>query len=203
MPGDVRILRADSPERAALERAGWVVVAHSWGARLEASRSDRRSLRELAARADPYGGVRRLTVEDMPGALALDEVTLHDYPGAEATAHTPLTSARAAVGASRHGYAVLVDRAVIAMTWVDLDLDAGRAEVDFTVVAPHVRGRGLATAVKAALALDLFDSGVTVVRTGGASDNAAIMAANRALGFEVDEEWVTLKAAGGATSGQL
>lgn len=69
--------------------------------------------------------------------------------------------------------------------------------MDFTVVAPQYRGMGLATAVKAASVLDLLDAGVTVFRTGGATENRAILASNQALGFVVDEEWVTLKPSGG------
>lgn len=76
------------------------------------------------------------------------------------------------------------------MTYVDVG--SRTAEVDFTVVAREHRGRGLATAAKAASVLDLLLGGVTVVRTGGSADNAAILAANTGLGFVVDEEWLTL-----------
>ena len=62
------------------------------------------------------------------------------------------------------------------------------------MVARDRRGLGLATAVKAASVLVLVDDdGVAVVRTGGSADNPAILAANDALGFVVDEEWLTLE----------
>ena len=203
MPADVQVIRADAPERARLERAGWVVVAHSWGAQLDARACDVDALRRLAVRAEPLGGVRPLTAADRPGILMLDAATLHDYPGAEATVHTLLTPARAMVGRSRAAYGVVdVAGAVVAMTFVDVDRAACRAEVDFTVVVPHLRGRGLGTAVKAASVLDLLDRGVRTIRTGGSADNPAIIAANRAVGFVVDERWVTLKPAGGGASGQ-
>ncbi|OZB89053.1 MAG: hypothetical protein B7X41_04870, partial [Microbacterium sp. 14-71-5] len=161
------------------------------------------ALRRLAVRAEPLGGVRRLTAADVPGVLALDASTLRDYPGAEATAHSPLTAARAALSASRVAYGVVdPGGAVAAMTFLGVDPATCRAEVDFTVVAQHARGRGLATAVKAASVLDLLGRGVTTIRTGGSADNPAILAANRAVGFVVDEQWVTLRPAGGAESRQ-
>lgn len=76
------------------------------------------------------------------------------------------------------------------MTFVDLDGE--RAEIDFTVVAADRRGRGLGTAVKSAAVLALIDAGVRFVRTGGSAENAAIRSINDALGFVIDEHWVTL-----------
>jgi len=182
---------ADSAEREALERDGWVVTARSWAAQLEAERCDRAALRDLVSRADATGAVRALTDADTALILRLDAATLDDYPGAEATAHEPLTPATATVGPSRRAYGVAdAGGELVAMTFVGVE--AHVAEVDFTVVSPHHRGLGLATAVKAASVLDLIDSGVTVFRTGGSADNAAILAANHALGFVVDEHWVTL-----------
>lgn len=60
---------------------------------------------------------------------------------------------------------------------------------------------GLATAVEAASVLDLLGRGVTTIRTGGSADNPAIIAANRAVGFLVDEHWVTVRPVGGGASG--
>lgn len=37
-----------------------------------------------------------------------------------------------------------------------------------------------------------LEVGVEVFRTGGAVENAAILATNRSLGYVIDEEWVTL-----------
>lgn len=201
MPSGVRIIRADAPERERLEGDGWVVVAHSWGAQLDARACDVNALRRLAMHAEPLGGVRPLTAADLPGILALDAATLHDYPGAEATTHTPLSVARATVSASRVAYGVVdAGGAVVAMTLLDVDLAACRAEVDFTVVARPLRGSGLGTAVKAASVLDLLESGVTTIRTGGSADNPAIIGANRLVGFVVDEQWVTLRSGGAAAS---
>lgn len=191
MTSGVRIIRSDAPEREGLERDGWVVAARSWGAQLSAADCDRARLRALVARTAGIGQVRALTADDVPAILALDAATANDYPGREATAHAPLTTSRATVGPSRRAHGIVdADGTLVAMTFVDVEPE--RAEVDFTVVAARRRGLGLSTAVKAASVLDLLDSGITAIRTGGASENAAILAANRALGFEVDEEWLTL-----------
>ncbi|WP_066583959.1 acetyltransferase [Cellulomonas timonensis] len=191
MTSGVRILRSDAPERSVLERDGWVVAARSWGAQLDAADCDRARLGALVARATPIGQVRALTADDVAIILALDAATANDYPGREATAHAPLTASRATVSPSRRAYGIVdADGSLAAMTFVDIEPE--HAEVDFTVVAARRRGRGLSTAVKAASVLDLLDCGVTAFRTGGSSENSAILAANRAVGFEVDEEWLTL-----------
>lgn len=187
------VLRADDPRRPPHEQAGWRVVARSWGARLVAADADRERLRTLAARPGGPVAIRLLTPDDVDAVLALDAATVDAYPGGTATAHHPLTPARATVGRARCAVGA-VSRAgeLVAVTVVDLD--GARAEVDFTVVAAAHRRRGLGTAVKAASVLDLLDRGVAIVRTGGSAENAAILAANRAVGFVVDEEWVTLEA---------
>ncbi|WP_149204130.1 GNAT family N-acetyltransferase [Actinotalea subterranea] len=192
MTSQTRVLRSDDPGLQALEREGWVVVARSWGARRDTATCDRQHLEALAGRANATGTVRALTTHDVGAVLALDADTAADYPGREATAHAPLTADRAAVGPSRRAHGVVeADGRLVAMTFVDVE--PPRAEVDFTVVAQDRRGLGLATAVKAASVLALVDDGVAVVRTGGSADNPAILAANRALGFVVDEEWLTLE----------
>ena len=60
-----------------------------------------------------------------------------------------------------------------ATTFVDVDVDCSSADDDLAVVGPERRGVGLATAVKAYAVLDLVQSGVTALRTSGASENAA------------------------------
>lgn len=85
------------------------------------------------------------------------------------------------------------------MSVVDLGGDS-TADIDFTVVAPDFRGRGLATALKAWSLLALAAAGVNSVRTGGSARNAAIIAANARLGFVIDERWLTLTDEGARTT---
>lgn len=54
------------------------------------------------------------------------------------------------------------------------------------------RGLGLGSAVKAASVVALAAEGHCYFCTGGSADNAASLAANRSVGYVVDEEWLTL-----------
>lgn len=185
------VLRADDPRRRELEARGWTVSARSWGARLACDRVDRERLRALAARAEVVGTVRELCEADAAAILELDAATASDYPGGIATSHDPLTAASVVLTPRRRAFGVMGEgEELLAMTFVDLD--GARAEIDFTVVAAPWRGRGLATALKAVSVLALLLDGVQAVRTGGAGDNVAIIRANAAIGFVVDEWWVTM-----------
>lgn len=197
----VRVLRADDPVRRTLEEAGWTVSSRSWAAQLHAADADLPALRARVERVAAVAAVRQLTDDDAAEALLLDERTRHDYPGGPATRHQPLTNESARVTQARIAFGAFgttsssdIDARLLAMTYVNLATAGDPAETDFTVVAPEARGRGLAMAVKAASIEWMLTQGVTRFRTGGSSHNAAIIAANRALGYVQDEEWVTLTA---------
>ncbi|KTR12709.1 hypothetical protein [Curtobacterium citreum] len=201
--GNVVVLPADAPRRVELERRGWRVVARSFGAQLDGDAVDRARLRSLVDRAGLT--VRALDDADVDAVLALDAATIGHYPGSVATRHEPFDRERATPSATRRGFGVWSGDDLVGMTFVDLlvgddgaaaGLAAGSAsaETDVTVVAAGHRGRGIGTAVKAASVLALLDAGVTRFRTGGSADNPAIIAANAALGYVRDEEWVTLEA---------
>lgn len=200
--GDVVVLPADAPRRVELERRGWRVVARSFGAQLDGDAVDRARLRSLVDRAGLT--VRALDDADVDAVLALDAATIGHYPGSVATRHEPFDRERATPSATRRGFGVWSGDDLVAMTFVDVLVgDDGAAagsaagsapaETDVTVVAAGHRGRGIGTAVKAASVLALLDAGVTRFRTGGSADNPAIIAANTALGYVRDEEWVTLE----------
>jgi len=186
------VARDDDPRVAELLSQGWHVIAESWAAQLDAHAIDTRELSRLAATAGPYGGVRSAESSDVSAILALDAVTLPHYPGDVATHHEALTPVSAGLSATRRAFGVFEHERALAVTYVDL---AGhRAEIDFTVVTPELRGRRLGSAVKAASVLALSAEGVRTFRTGGSAENHAILAANGRLGFVVDERWVTLAA---------
>ncbi|MCS5486015.1 acetyltransferase [Curtobacterium flaccumfaciens pv. beticola] len=206
--GDVVVLPADAPRRVELERRGWRVVARSFGAQLDGDAVDRARLRSLVDRAGLT--VRALDDADVDAVLALDAATIGHYPGSVATRHEPFDRERATPSATRRGFGVWSGDDLVGMTFVDVLVGAGgaaagsdagsdaaagsvSAETDVTVVAAGHRGRGIGTAVKAASVLALLDAGVTRFRTGGSADNPAIIAANTALGYVRDEEWVTLE----------
>ncbi|OQJ63074.1 acetyltransferase [Clavibacter tessellarius] len=196
MSADPAIARSDDPRVAEPLAAGWVVTARSWGAQLDAADVDPVRLRTLVDRVAGYAVLRELGPADVGAILALDAATLDDYPGSPATRHAGLTADSARVPApGRRGYGAFdAVGALLAMTFVDLDPAGSAAETDVTVVDAAHRGRGLGTAVKAASVRGLLEAGVTSFRTGGSSENAAIIAAGTALGYRIDEEWLTLRA---------
>ncbi len=196
MSAEPVIVRSDDPRAAELLAAGRIVTARSWGAQLDAADVDPARLRTLVDRVAGSAVLRELGPDDVGAILALDAATLDDYPGGPATRHAGLTSDSARVPApGRRGYGAFdASGALLAMTFVDLDPSGRAAETDVTVVDAAHRGRGLGTAVKAASVLALLEVGVTSFRTGGSSENAAIVAAGASLGYRVDEEWLTLEA---------
>ncbi|WP_440708725.1 N-acetyltransferase family protein [Herbiconiux sp. YIM B11900] len=202
-----RVVRADSPGRSELDAQGWVVIARSWGAGLVLDEERRQRVRHLVNRAHPLVSVREVTASDVEAVLALDRATADDYPGDIATAHDALTTAGATPTATHRGWgAFTTDGLLVAMTFADTDTSPGPGpgpgvtETDFTVVRRGWRRLGLGSAVKAACVLALADEGHTVFRTGGSFDNPASIAANRSLGYELDEEWLTY-VPGGPPSG--
>ncbi|WP_316298264.1 GNAT family N-acetyltransferase [Clavibacter michiganensis] len=196
MSAEPVIVRSDDPRAAELLAAGRIVTARSWGAQLDAADVDPARLRTLVDRVAGSAVLRELGPDGVGAILALDAATLDDYPGGPATRHVGLTSDSARVPApGRRGFGAFdAGGALLAMTFVDLDPAGRAAETDVTVVDAAHRGRGLGTAVKAASVLALLEVGVTAFRTGGSSENAAIVAAGASLGYSVDEEWLTLEA---------
>ena len=65
------------------------------------------------------------------------------------------------------------------------------AETEFTSVAREHRRKGLGAGVKAASILALAAVGVRVFGTGGAQVNEASLAMNRAVGYVVEERWLS------------
>ncbi len=186
------VVRDDDPRRPALEADGYRVTAESWGAQLTADRIDHHHLERLIARAAALGGqVAELTSHDAADICALDALTVADYPGGPANAHAPLTpeTAAALCEPPRRVFGIRIDGALVAMTAVDPD--GNTTETDFTAVAPPWRGHGLGAAVKATSIVALAASGIRTFRTGGAAVNDASLGVNRAVGYRVDERWLT------------
>lgn len=185
-----RVVRADSPDRVALELSGWVVVARSWGAGLPADDGSVGRLGVFLQRVNTVAMIRELGSSDVGAILNLDYETVDDYPGDIATAHDPLTLERANPTPKHPGWgAFLPDGRLIAMTFSDVGDHV--VETDFTVVHRQWRGRGFGAAVKAASVIALITAGHTYFRTGGSTENPASIAANRAVGYVLDEEWLT------------
>ena len=185
-------MRSDDPRRAALEADGWRVSARSWGAQLDAEDVNFPRLAAMVLRVSDFVTVRELLSSDAGAVLALDASTIADYPGGIATTHQRLSRERAEVTLARRAFGAFSSGGeLLAVTYVDITGD--RAETDFTVVAAAHRGRGLGSAVKAAAVLTAVADGARILRTGGSHDNLASLAANRSVGYVVDEEWITLQ----------
>lgn len=194
---DLLVLRDDDPQVAVLLAAGARVVATSWGAVLRVAepppaellaRLDRQveSARRVGAQVD------ELDVGRAGELLALQEANRADYSQNPSMALPPVD-----VAATRaqwdHGGRVFgahVDGRLVAATVMRVQED--HAETLFTSVLRTHRRRGLGVAVKACGVRLLVDAGVRTLRTGGAGDNVASLAANRVLGYVVDEQWLTL-----------
>ena len=186
------ILRADDPRVASLTADGWKITARSFGAERDPGLVGREELKALAARA--AFTIRELDSHDVSEILELDAATLADYPGRQATSHAPL-DAKSAVPTENHPAfgAFAANGQLIGMTFVEVEGTV--ADTDFTAVAAAHRGCGIATALKATSVLALMGRGIERFRTGGSFDNPAIQRANAALGYVIDEEWLTLERA--------
>lgn len=198
-----RVLRSDDPRCAELESQGWALVATSWGARLRVTPDLLRRLETVASAARGTGvEIRELTIEEAADVLRLDELTAADYPGGVATSHEPLDGAGArALFARGRVFGARYADTLLAVTVTEGGGPEGdgregdgrrsRVETGFTAVHPDHRGRGLATAVKAASVLAHAAEGATLFGTGGSSANAASLAMNRSVGYEITETWHT------------
>lgn len=143
------VLRHDSPDAAALIVEGWTVEARSFGALLEADHVDRARLLALLGAGPSDVTIRELGPDDVDDVLALDAMTVADYPGGVATRHEAFDRTSATPGPRRRAWGAQTStERLVALTFVDLGEHV--AETDVTVVHPEHRGRGLAAAVKSA-----------------------------------------------------
>ncbi len=197
--GDVLVLPADAPRRVELERRGWRVVARSFGAQLDGDAVDRTRLRALVDRAGLP--VRALDVADVDAVLALDAADHRTQPGQCRDAARAVRPERATPSATRRGFGAWSGDDLVAMTFVDVLVgDDGAAETG----RPRWSAAGHRVTVRSTAARDRDRAEGRVgpraprrrrdpFRTGGSADNPAIIAANTALGYVRDEEWVTLE----------
>lgn len=191
------VLRDDDPRVAVLTAGGSRLVATSWGAVLRIAEPPQP---RLLARLDAFVATARRAGAEVgelvrSGAaelLALQEANRLDYSHDPSMALPPgdLASTAAQWDDGGRVFGAHLDGLLVAATV--MQVDGERAETLFTSVLRAHRRHGLGSAVKAAGVRALVTEGVRTLRTGGAGDNVASLAANRALGYEVDERWVTL-----------
>lgn len=208
---ETHVLQDDDPDLPGLLRAGFVVVGESWGARLRlAPGRDAAGERRLqtAVREARSAGVRIVELDpsasaaaagaDAADIVALERQTTPDYPYTPATAHHapeldevnewPRRGLRAFGARSPDG--VLVAVSVGRETY---EHGERLGDHDFVSVARDHRGQGIAKGIVAAWILALAADGVRTFATGGAAQNSGSLGMVRALGFAVEERWLSLQ----------
>lgn len=213
---ETHVLQDDDPDLPGLLRAGFVVVGESWGARLRlAAGHDAAGERRLqtAVREARSAGVRIVELDpsasgvsaagssagaDAADIVALERQTTPDYPYTPATAHHapqldevhdwPRRGLRAFGARTPDG--VLVAVSVGRETF---EHGERLGDHDFVSVARDHRGQGIAKGIVAAWILALAADGVRTFATGGAAQNSGSLGMVRALGFAVEERWLSLQ----------
>jgi hypothetical protein len=188
-----RVLRADDPHADGILAAGWRVAGESWGARLRLEEPPDLSLfARLVQRARGCAELRELHEPDAAAIADLESGTHADFPVTPATPHRLRDTAATAalLNAGSRAFGAVRGPRLLAVTIVRAE--GGSAETDVTTVARDARRRGLASGVKAASVLALAADGVRTFGTGGAAANAGSLAMNRALGYTIEERWLSL-----------
>jgi hypothetical protein len=200
MAGDIEIVRVDDPRVPELVAKGYVVVGESWGARLRLGEppdlSRAHAAAHAAVRAAEATGfvIRELDPSWAAAVTRLESANHADYPVTPATTHPRLSEHDLlSLWASEcRVFGAIADGRLVAVT-VIRRRDDGRGETEFTSVDAAFRRRGLAVAVKAASIIALADDGVRVFATGGAAVNAGSIRMNEALGYVIEERWLSLE----------
>lgn len=188
---ETRVLQDNDPDLAGLLASGFTVVGESWGATLRLrSGSDRERLAGFVEEACAHGLViRELDHADADAIVALERDTTPDYPYTPATAHRApqLAEVRAWPEQGRRAFGAIDDGALVGVCV------ARGGDNDFVSVARSHRGMGIGKAVVAAWVIAGIEQGVTEFTAGGAVQNPGSLGMIRALGFVVDERWLSLQ----------
>lgn len=194
---ETAVLQSADPRGAALERDGWRLVGEFWGARLrlgEPPTLDRLHTAVEHARVRGFA-IEELGVAAVTELAALEAATHQDYPQLPATPH-PLhdeDALRSMVDEGCRAFGARWAGALVAATVVR---PGSVVETEFTSVLPAYRRLGLATAVKAASVLALAADGHRTFGTGGAGSNVGSLRMNTAIGYVVEETWLSYERPG-------
>jgi GNAT superfamily N-acetyltransferase len=197
MSEEYEVILATDPRNRELGDAGYELVAESWGARLRLSEPpdlDLTVAHEAVRRAELAGlTVRELDESLAPALHALEEANGADYPDTPATPPRLLNEddTRRLWSEGCRIFGALDNGVLVGATVIKEGDD--RAETAFTSVLAPYRRRGIGTAVKAASIIALASQGVRLFGTGGATVNAASLRANEALGYVVEERWLSYR----------
>lgn len=188
---DIQIVRAEDPQVADLEAAGYRLVGESWGARLRLPEApDLTKIEQAVARAEATGiTIQELSVEYADALYELELANNADYPFTPATFQAPpeRESIRGLWESGKRIFGAL-DGGVLVAVVVGQVVD-GTGDNDFASVLSTHRGRGIGAAVAAASILAFAKEGVRVFTAGGAAVNASSLGLVRSMGFQVEEQW--------------
>lgn len=192
---ETRVLQDSDPDLAGLLAEGFEVVGESWGAALTVERGSHAAepLARLGRFVDDVRSrgveVRELDERDAAAIVALEIASESDFP------YTPATAHRATTAEEVHSWPGRGRRAFGAFAGGELvGLCVGRGgDNDFVTVARSHRRAGVGKAVAAAWMLAAIESGERAFTAGGAAQNAGSLGMIRAIGFTVDERWLSLQ----------
>lgn len=192
---ETRVLQDSDPDLAGLLAEGFEVVGESWGAALTVDRGSRSAellalLRRFVDDARSRGvEVRELDESDAAAIVALELASESDFPYTPATAHRATTAdeVREWPARGRRAFGALAGGELVALC-------VGRGgDNDFVTVARPHRRAGIGTAVVAAWMLAAIEAGESAFTAGGAAQNAGSLGMIRAIGFTIDERWLSLQ----------
>jgi GNAT superfamily N-acetyltransferase len=183
----ISVIREEHASVALLKAAGYRLSWRSWAAHLylqDELPTD--AFAEVTARPLAEGfTVHELAQGELSEAYELYDACHPELQVTPATPNTHLDAQQFARDTARERvFVVMHENRCVAMTEVELLPDA--AETNLTLVAPDMRGRGLATLVKAAAVRQLAAEGVREFGAGGGCPADSIMHVNRKLGFETE-----------------
>ena len=149
--------------------------------------------RELAKAGIPLDAVavevRELDESDAAAIVALELASESDFPYTPAMAHRATTAdeVREWPARGRRAFGAIASGELVALC-------VGRGgDNDFVTVARPHRRAGIGTAVVAAWMLAAIEAGESAFTAGGAAQNAGSLGMIRAIGFTVDERWLSLQ----------
>lgn len=193
MSSKVEIVNALNPKCRELEGAGYSIVAESWGAHLRLTDPlDLARYSEKVSRLQTVG----YRIESLPLGYAdqvfeLEVLNNPDYPYTPATAHA-LPTRETTLGLWKQGnriFGALKETELIGV--VAASKGAKEVNIDFGSVRIDHRGKGIGTAIAALAIITFANLGERFFSTGGAAINEASQATVKALGFTVDERWLS------------
>ena len=190
----------DNAVRGFAERRGFEQTMTRRLSRMHPREVDLAMFSELAAEAAAGGfELRPLSAfEDSPEQIhAVDDEAVRDVPLDEPIAGLPLDEWLAEFWmqplTSKEGsFAVVHEGRPVALAWLAVDVESGRAMNEFTGTLRAYRGRGLARLVKLASIAWAAGQGITSITTENDESNAAMLAVNTRLGyrpFAVELAW--------------